>query len=123
MMPKELIFIPSVCDIYPPSSTSPVCVNKEYEISRSQSIKMEVSFYNYEDVDIVASVQPIITCGKNTDGAVLSFTSSSIGKNLPVGEASDYMIILKVPRDAVRGTYSCNLALSNTQKSFALVVK
>jgi hypothetical protein len=122
-MVPEVPTPPSTCDIYPPNSRSPVCINNQYEISRSQTINMKVAFFNDEDADIAATVQPMITCGKNTDGTNLSFTANSIGKKLPVGEASDYVIVLSVPKDAVRGTYPCNLELSSTQKSFAIVVK
>jgi len=122
-MPTEIGPIPSACDMYPPTADSPVCVNNQYEISRGATAKLEVSFYNDEDADIPSTVSPQINCGASTDGKTLALGVSAVGMQIPVGESKDFVIAVKVPKDAARTSYPCVLKLSNTEKQFLIVVE
>jgi len=113
---------PDVCEIYPPTSASPVCAPNEIELSRGKDKQVPTAFYNDEDGDIAETILPTITCSPSTSGDTITPTAVSPGKLLTVGESADYLLIVKVPKDAPRGTYSCNLRLSQTQESVAIVV-
>ncbi|MBN2458478.1 hypothetical protein JXB31_05095 [Candidatus Woesearchaeota archaeon] len=123
LIPDEIPTVPNICELYPPTSDSPVCVNEEYELSRGKTIKMNVAFYNDEADDIDDSVLPEIVCNPSIDGNDLELKTSSSGKLLEVSEYEDYLVIVNAPKDAARGTYPCNLRLSNTQESFAIIIK
>jgi len=116
------IDIPTTCDIYPPTSESPVCVADELELKRGQTAKLSVAFYNDEDADIDVATLPTITCGTNTDGQELGFSMSTNGVNLPIGESEDYLLIITIPKDAARGMYPCSVSLSSTKESIAIVI-
>jgi len=122
LVPPE-IDIPTVCDIYPPTAEDPVCVKSSIELKRGQTANLNAAFFNDEDADITAANLPGVTCGNNVDGGALTFQVTSTGKDLPVGEAKDYLIVAKIAKDAARGTYPCTLKLSNTDKSFSITVK
>jgi hypothetical protein len=122
-MPGPIPTVPNKCDIFPPNAESSVCVNENYEIGRGKTVQLDVSFYNNEDADILATVIPTITCSVNIDGNTLALASSSSGQNLPIGEAKDYLVLAKVPKESIRGKYVCNLQLSHTVKSFIIEVK
>jgi hypothetical protein len=112
--------IPSACEIYPPTSDDPVCVNTEYTLERGKTTPIEVAFYNDEDADIPSSMSPTITCGPNSEGKPLGIVVSSVGMTLPISESKDYIVSVKVPKDAARGTYICVLKLSSTERQFSI---
>ena len=120
-LPSEPPHIPSMCEVYPPDAQNPVCANDRYEFSRGETKQLSVAFYNDGDSDLGASDIPDISCGMY-EGNSPELTVSSVGKSLPVGSHSDYLVIIKIPKDAPRGTYPCILSLGSAQKSFALVV-
>jgi len=122
MVPKEMPIIPSACDIYPPTSEQPVCISKEIELKRGDEIQLRVAFFNDEDAAIPESAIPTVTCSTSVDGDVLDLKTSGTGAALEIGDATDYLVILKVPKDAPKALFPCNIKLSNTQKSFAIVV-
>jgi hypothetical protein len=119
----DVPIVPSQCKISPPTAESPVCINSDYEIARGKGVQLKTSFYNNEDADIPDTEVPSIACGTTTDGAELSLGVTSIGSNLAVGEHREYLIVVKVPKDATRGTYPCNVKLSETQGQFTITVK
>jgi len=114
---------PSPCDIYPPTIDSPVCAPNEIELARGEEKNIDLAFYNDEDADIPATVAPSIVCSADVDGNVLNLQTAGAGMNLPIGETADYLLVVKVPRDATRGTFPCTLTLSNTVETLAVTVK
>jgi len=114
-MPKP-INSPDVCDFYPPTEDSPVCVQEDLDLSRGKEYKLTVSFFNKEDDDITSASAPSIGCDE------LELAISSLGQSLPMGETADYMMNIKVPKDAEKGTYICTLSLSITQKQISIAV-
>jgi hypothetical protein len=119
----EIPRVPSACEIYPPTSANPVCVNKAYEFSRGETVELEVSFYNNEDAAWDDTLNPTITCKNSPDGDTLALSVTSTGSAVEVGSAEDYLLVSKVPKDAARGTYPCTLKISNTQESFSITIK
>jgi len=120
-MPDD-ITPPDMCEIYPPTAENKICAPGEIDLKRNKETSLRVAFYNDEDNDIPASVLPTINCNPDIDGNVLSLSLTSTGVSLPVGESSDYQLIMKVPKDATRSTYPCTIRLSATQESMAITI-
>lgn len=120
-MPK--IEFPTKCKINPPTAENPVCVSEEYIVKRGSVATLSLMFYNNEDGDIASTSIPSVTCAANVDGKTLSFKQTSIGKNLAVGTAQEYQVILGMDKAAIRGTYPCTLGLSQMQGAFRIVLE
>jgi len=121
LKPPE-IEVPHTCDIYPPTANNPVCIDSNIELKRGQTANVETAFFNDEDADIDASLLPEISCSANVDGNVLDLSTTATGNSLPVGSYEDYLVIIKIPKNAPRGSYPCTIKLSSMQESFALIV-
>ena len=117
------ITFPKTCDIYPPTADNPVCVLNSYDIPRGKTAQLETAFYNNENADIPAATLPQVTCGADVNGETLDFTTSTQGQDISVGEAKDYILLVKVPKDAPRSTFPCTLRLSETSESFTIIVR
>lgn len=115
--------VPSQCEIYPPKAGSPVCVKDEVSLSRGDTANLKVAFYNNEDDTIPASESPNVNCQSNVDNENLDLKATGSGQELPVGEYKDYNVIVKIPKDAPRGTFPCTLSLGNTDESFVISVE
>jgi hypothetical protein len=116
------IEIPQKCDIYPPTTTSPVCIVNEMAVKRASQVSTKVSVYNDENQDIEATVKPQIVCSQNVDGQTLNVQLASAGMKIPIGESGEYNLVIKIPKDAPKSTFPCTFSVSNTQKQFSIIV-
>ncbi|MBT4540443.1 hypothetical protein HOC35_02930 [Candidatus Woesearchaeota archaeon] len=114
--------LPQACDINPPKSDAPICIESEIEIGRGKQVKLPIAFYNDENEDLTGEILPEITCSPNIDGGELELKTTAAGTSIPITEVGQYMIVVKVPKTSDRGTYPCILKISETEQTFTFTV-
>ena len=79
---------------------------------------MTISIYNNELADIGPEITPSMNCID-----IEEVTTKSAGINIAVGEVNHYSTLVKIPKSTPAGEYSCNILISQTEKTFFLTVK
>jgi|WetSurMetagenome_2_1015567.scaffolds.fasta_scaffold408576_2 hypothetical protein len=119
------IHIPVIkdCEFNPPTQDNPICIRSNIEMKRAEIYDVTVAVLNNGDEDIQATELPKVSCAKSLDGQDLSVQVSALGRALAVGDSADYLLVMKVPKNAARDKYSCSLSLGSMSEPFSITVK
>jgi hypothetical protein len=118
----EVPEVPQKCEIYPPSSDAPICINRNIDLKKGSEVSIPISFYNDESEDISSEVIPKITCSKSVDDAEIDLKTTAAGSSIATGDVGEYKLIVKVEKTTAAGMYPCTLTISETQKSFTFTI-